>query len=357
MAIMIFGKVYVDTAQASHNDDEEYVDEEELDEWRERSSRLRDRIDDLDGDPVDNLPIPILFGVSLDDLTDNFGDPRDGGARIHQGLDMLAPEGTPIVSPTEAVVIRISEGSRSGDYVTTANPGGERFVYMHLMAIADIDEGDVLDVGDLIGYVGDTGNALGGPAHLHFEIRDGREATDPLPRLTEEFSSEEKMEFLDEIFRDSGDEDEFAEFLVGEFLNEFIVARTEGVVLPTEIVKALPASIIASPSGVPSSDLSLGASGPGVVALQSILMLEGHLSISSPTGYFGPLTQTALVAYQLANGITPASGYYGPITRSRMANSTDSSTGSMSQAELVARIAELTALVVELQAQLEAQQN
>jgi hypothetical protein len=354
VAIMIFGSVYTDTVQASHNDNEESIDEEDLREWRRQSSRLRDSINDLDDDPVEDLPIPILFGVSPDDLIDNFGDPRDGGARIHQGLDILAPEGTPIVSPTEAVVIRISEGARSGNYVTTANPGDERFVYMHLMGIADIDEGDVLDVGDLIGYVGDTGNALGGPAHLHFEIRDDREATDPLPRLTEEFSFRQKIDFLEKVLRDVDDEDQFAEFLVSEFLGTFIQARAQGILLPDEIVQALPASLSGG-TIIGSRDLTLGSVGPDVLALQSILIAEGYLLLGAPTEYFGPLTQAALQKYQLANGISPASGYFGSITRTHMIGTTGAGAVSdeESREELIAKIAELTALVKKLQAQLE----
>ena len=50
----------------------------------------------------------------------------------------------------------------------TANPGGEQFVYMHLSGIT-VEEGDSLSVGDVIGYVGDTGNAVG-TNHLHFEF-------------------------------------------------------------------------------------------------------------------------------------------------------------------------------------------
>src|SRR5690606_7271821 len=124
--------------------------------------------------------------------TPDFGDPRDGGDREHEGQDILAPRGTPILSPTEAVVLRIGNGSSSGKNVYTANPGGETFVYMHLDEIAsDLEEGDRLDTGDLIGYVGNTGNASGGPAHLHFEIREGREAKDPYPRLLASFTVEE----------------------------------------------------------------------------------------------------------------------------------------------------------------------
>ena len=54
--------------------------------------------------------MPILFGVSVKNISPNFGDPRDGGARTHEGEDIMAVKGTPIISPTNAVVIRAGTG-------------------------------------------------------------------------------------------------------------------------------------------------------------------------------------------------------------------------------------------------------
>lgn len=164
------------------------------------SRELRSAISKLDDDPVEELPIPVLLGVATRNLSKNFGDARDGGARTHEGLDIMAPMGALVASPTEAVVTRTGEGGSAGIYVYTANPGGETFVYMHLMAIADgVKAGTKLEAGDIIGYVGDTGNAKGGAPHLHFEIRDGREAIDPYPRLAREFTLEERIESLTKL--------------------------------------------------------------------------------------------------------------------------------------------------------------
>lgn len=364
--VLLFGAI-VERVHAEHNDWRDHwertdegsdIDEDDVREWRRHSSAIRDAIDELDDDPVEYLTIPVLFGVSVDDLIPNFGDPRDGGAREHKGLDMLAPEGAPVVSPTDAVVIRIGDGSSSGIYVTTANPGGESFVYMHLAEAADIEEGDVLDAGELIGFVGDTGNAVGGPAHLHFEVREDREAMDPLPRLTREYSLKEKMEFLEEILRDVDDEEEFAEFLVEEYLGVFVQARMEKIALPDEIEEALPERVTNKRDTIPSVDLSRGDEGADVVALQSILIAEGHLDIIAPTGYFGTLTEAALQTYQRERDIEPASGYYGPITRSHMdGRETSNSDEEMTRAELVERIADLTELVAQLQALLAEKQS
>lgn len=286
---------------------------------------MRTKIRRLPDDPVDDLYIPILFGVSLDDLYPNFGDPRDGGSRSHEGFDMLAPRGTPIVSPSVAVVTRMGTWDSAGKYVETANPGGERFVYMHLDTFGDeLDTGDVLQVGDLIGYVGDTGNAYGGPAHLHFEIRDGRKALDPFPRITKEFTLAKKLGHLERILEEHDDAKELAEFLVKHFEPEFIQASLRTMDIPPVLARMLPK--IADITAVTARDLTLGSEGADVSVLQSMLIAEGFLDISSPTGVFGPLTQSALRAYQRAHSITPATGYFGPATRTALRGATSVAT-------------------------------
>lgn len=192
---------------SSHRDDDD--DEEDEDEdryYRERyTSSTRRAINKLDDDEVDHMPVPVLF-VSYARIYPDFGDPRGGGTREHEGQDILAPLRSFIVSPTEAVVTRVGKGSSAGIYVYVAAPGGETFRYMHLDEVADgIKAGKVLEPGDLIGYVGNTGNAAGGPTHLHFEIRDGRSAEDPYPRLDGSFTNEDLIRSLTaivEVLRD-----------------------------------------------------------------------------------------------------------------------------------------------------------
>ncbi len=75
-----------------------------------------------------------------------------------------------------------------------------------------------------------------------------------------------------------------------------------------------------------TKDLTLGSKGADVTALQQLLINKGDLTaVTAPTGYFGTLTQSALAAFQSANGITPAAGYFGPKTRA-FVNSTSVST-------------------------------
>lgn len=67
-------------------------------------------------------------------------------------------------------------------------------------------------------------------------------------------------------------------------------------------------------------DLTVGAKGADVTALQNILISKGYLKIATATEFFGPMTQSALAAWQKASGISPAAGYFGPKTRSAIAS-------------------------------------
>lgn len=287
------------------------------------SSAIQREINKLDDDPVKAIPVPVLLGVALSSVSPNFGDPRGGGTRSHEGEDIMAPKGTPVASPTDAVVVRTGDGASSGITVTTANPGGETFVYMHLDSIAEgIKAGTVLKEGQVLGFVGDTGNAKGGAPHLHFEIRKNREATDPFPRLSRTFTHEERMDSIEAYLKklDNDDAEEFAEDMVSIQRSAFVSARSAGITLPDEIAEALGGSAASgATAALGGRDLTLGSEGDDVVALQTALIAKGYAIPAGATGYFGVQTQTALRQYQSANGISPASGYFGPITRGKLA--------------------------------------
>lgn len=154
-----------------------------ISEWRHSSTTVEQKIARLDKKAAMFLPMPV-FGVGPQEIEPNFGVARLIG-RTHEGQDILAPAGSTIVSPTEAVVIQAGVAAREGIYVVTANPGDETFVYMHLSSAAPgVTAGASLSQSALVGYVGTSGNAAGGPPMLHFEIRDKDGApTDPYPRL------------------------------------------------------------------------------------------------------------------------------------------------------------------------------
>ncbi|MDY7096323.1 MAG: peptidoglycan DD-metalloendopeptidase family protein, partial [Acidobacteriota bacterium] len=106
-----------------------------------------------------------------------FGDPRDGGRRSHEGVDIFASRGTPAVAAGDGVVSRVGT-NRLGGNVVWMRTGGLNLYYAHLDE-ATVSFGQRLAAGDEVGKVGNTGNARHTPPHLHFGVYDGG-ARDPL---------------------------------------------------------------------------------------------------------------------------------------------------------------------------------
>ncbi|MFP5377646.1 MAG: M23 family metallopeptidase [Acidimicrobiia bacterium] len=97
--------------------------------------------------------------------------PRFGpGWRLHQGTDVFAPRGTPLRSPTTGTV-SFSDGGLGGISVYITQADGTYFYMAHLDSRpAGLKAGQTVNTGDIVGYVGSTGNAAGGSPHLHFEV-------------------------------------------------------------------------------------------------------------------------------------------------------------------------------------------
>ena len=129
-----------------------------------------------------SLPMPVQ-GVSVRSVRDTFGAPRPGD-RKHQGIDIFARRGTPVVATTRGIVARLGENRLGGTVVWVLGPAGDRHYYAHLDSVANIRTGQRVEAGDVLGTVGTTGNARGTPPHLHYGIyRRMSGAVNPFPLL------------------------------------------------------------------------------------------------------------------------------------------------------------------------------
>ncbi|QNP54173.1 peptidoglycan DD-metalloendopeptidase family protein [Hymenobacter qilianensis] len=111
-----------------------------------------------------------------------WGVDRDAGARRHEGIDIFAKRGTPVVAVAPGLITRVNETPRGGKVVWLADTKhGQHIYYAHLDQQL-VQAGQTVQIGDTLGLVGNTGNARTTPPHLHFGIyRGGRGAVDPFP--------------------------------------------------------------------------------------------------------------------------------------------------------------------------------
>ena len=133
--------------------------------------------------PMNPLPKCALSKTS-------FGQPRSGG-RTHEGIDLMASLGQEIYAVDNGTVTRITvdgaaNSALSGNAFYLTMPDKTYYFYAHLSKFADgLTAGDVVTRGQLLGYVGDTGDPGPGNYHLHFEVHPlGGAAVNPYPLLT-----------------------------------------------------------------------------------------------------------------------------------------------------------------------------
>lgn len=129
----------------------------------------------------DALPVPVE-GVRPRSLSDTWGGARSEG-RKHEGIDIFAKRGTPVISSTEGLVVDVGTNRLGGLVVWVMGPGGQRHYYAHLERYADVTAGMRIEPGRVLGYVGTTGNAKGTPPHLHYGVYGLGGAINPYPLL------------------------------------------------------------------------------------------------------------------------------------------------------------------------------
>jgi len=130
--------------------------------------------------PVAELAWPL---TGLMKITSPYGErmhPIIGEEVFHRGVDLRANYGSPILAPADGVVLYIGSKTAYGNMVVVLHGGGIATVYGHLWKFA-VEPYECVQKGQLLGYTGNTGFSTG--PHLHFEVRQGGESTNPLEWL------------------------------------------------------------------------------------------------------------------------------------------------------------------------------
>ena len=124
-------------------------------------------------------PFPVVDGVNKD-IQGFWADPRDTGSRSHEGVDIFAERGTPVIAITDGTISSTGNGGFGGLQVwITDKLKKKRIYYAHLDSFI-VSEGDKVKIGDTIGFVGNTGNAIELPPHLHFGVYKEHGAVNPI---------------------------------------------------------------------------------------------------------------------------------------------------------------------------------
>ncbi|MDO9223768.1 MAG: M23 family metallopeptidase [Caulobacter sp.] len=114
--------------------------------------------------------------------------PWEEGGRLHQGVDIAAPIGTPVRATTFGLIVRSGVDGGYGRFVEVRHKGGFTSLYAHLGRAAEgMKRGALVRPGDVVGYVGSTGRSTG--AHLHFEIRRHGRPLNPASFIDQQFAT------------------------------------------------------------------------------------------------------------------------------------------------------------------------
>ncbi len=234
---------------------------------------------------------------------DDFHEPRGNGTRLHLGNDVIAAKMTPLVAVVDGYVNYLAIPEQSWGYeISIQDDEGYSYDYLHVnndtpgtddgkggevnAYAPGISRGVRVTKGQLIGWVGDSGNAETTLPHLHFEMRDpGHNVINPYGSL----------------YAASGGK--------GVSVN---APRPNVDEVSLEQRKVELRYIF-------TKELSVGSESSEVRQLQSVLRAFRYFTTASPTGYFGPVTRSAVLSYQRKKGI-PESGSVDAATRELLNN-------------------------------------
>lgn len=259
---------------------------------------------------VRDIVFPVQEGWDYN-FSDTYGAARSGG-RTHEGTDIMVDQMTPLVAAVDgrvtylvdhdqgwglAIYIEDSEGySYRYLHINNDTPGTDDGKEIRAYAFPkDIVRGSTVKAGQVIAFAGDSGNAEWTGHHLHFEIWTPSDGS----RYNYD-SGRQSINSYPSLMASLGYAVENNETNNNQSTYQF------------------------------SRDLELGDEGEDVKQLQIYLNQNGFTVANSGVGsagnettYFGPATQSALIAFQKARGIYPAAGYFGPLTRAAINTNSD----------------------------------
>lgn len=140
---------------------------------------------------VPTLTFPVA-GKTTSAIGSFWGAPRDGGRRKHEGVDIFAKRGTPIIAPADGYVRFAGQRGIGGNVVWLRDAKRSQSLYFAHMNEIKVQKGDRVKIGDTLGTVGNTGNARTTPPHLHFGIYQNG-ATNPITHLKAQGSKLRKV--------------------------------------------------------------------------------------------------------------------------------------------------------------------
>jgi hypothetical protein len=237
----------------------------------------------------------------------DFSEPRANGAREHLGIDIIATKMTPVVAAIDGTVSYVVSPQASWGYsISIRDAEGYQYRYLHLNNdVPGTDDGKGGEAnayapgvrrgvkvakGDVLGWVGDSGNAEATVSHLHFEIRDPKRIPiNPYESLLAAVASS----------------------------THNIAVRDANSAITTQPQNGEGADTELASTYEFTKPLSVGSRGEEVRELQMRLKALKYFFYPEITSYFGSVTENAVVDFQRANSIDPI-GIVGPKTRAAL---------------------------------------